>query len=266
MKDATGDNQKPDKKSPWVPIAKDAAKLFPINRPFTELEALVSLQMDHNNGKKATVRGYAKRWDWSVKKVRCFLPRVGVEIQYPGDTRKAPNQAGQLTPKQGLKQGHKKGTITFIDFKKLEAQRGIKRAQSGAPTIEKEKKKKNTADPRVRVFQEWWMQKYHHRFKTKYLVTDRGKFGAQIKSLLKLPISFEDLQYMAIEFFLDDDPFIAGTDEKQGTGHNVGMFLTRINQNAYSKYCDPTFRETNRGHIIDEEGAKKFPPVQEGRS
>ena len=39
-------------------------------------------------------------------------------------------------------------------------------------------------------------------------------------------------------------------EEGSGTGHNIGMFLTKINQNTYSKYRDPKFREKNRNHIV----------------
>ena len=106
MTDAQNDKQQ----APWVPMAKDMAKAFPIDRSFTEIEAMFSLQLDHNNGKGVTLPGLAKRWGWTRKKVRCFLPRVGVEIKYPQDTKKIQNQKGYIIPKRlGPDQGPDKG-------------------------------------------------------------------------------------------------------------------------------------------------------------
>lgn len=82
---------------PWVPVAKNAAKLLPKNRSFTPLEALYSLQLDHNNGNKVSMRGLAKRWNWSHKKARCFMPRAGAKIVYPEGTSNIKNQRGYIT-------------------------------------------------------------------------------------------------------------------------------------------------------------------------
>jgi hypothetical protein len=136
---------------PWVPVAKNAAKLLPKNRSFTPLEALYSLQLDHTNGNKVSMRGLAKRWNWSHKKARCFMPRAGAKIVYPEGTSNIKNQRGHIEKannliepnspnfNEGHNQGHKEGTINFIDFNKLGDGRGTKRAQSGATTKEKEK-------------------------------------------------------------------------------------------------------------------------------
>ena len=105
-----------------------------------------------------------------------------------------------------------------------------------------------------KVFQDWWFEKYEYKFKKPYIVTNWKQFGAQVNNVLKLPLSFEDLQYLAIEFFIDEDPFITGSEERNGAGHNIGMFLTRINQNVYQRYLEPDFRETNKRHIVNEKG------------
>jgi hypothetical protein len=242
---------------PWVPMAKDLAKLLPVNRSFTEIEAMYSLQLDHNNGNGVTVPGLAKRWGWTRKKVRCFLPRVGIKISYPEDTAKIQNQKGFITTlNEGPDQGPDKGQMSFIDFNKLKGTKGLTRARSGATTHEKERKekKRKETDPKVRVFSTWFFEKYMHRFDREYQVTNWAKHGGQVKKLLKLPFSWQDLQYITIEFLLDDDPFMLGDNNRKGTGHNISMLLTRIGQNSYHKYLEADFREKNRGHIVDEEG------------
>jgi len=138
-------------------------------------------------------------------------------------------------------------------------QRGAQYKQEG----KEGQKRKLNKDPRGRVFQEWWMDKYQYKFSKEYIVTSWPKFGSQIKSLLKLPLSFEDLQYLAIEFFMDNDPFIVGSDNGNGTGHNIGMFITRISQNSYKRYLDKGFREENRVHIVNESG-EAIDPGPEG--
>ena len=92
-------------KAPWVPIAKNATKLLPNDRSFSRLEALYSLQLDHNNGKTVSLRGLAKRWGWTHKKVRCFLPKIGIKIVYPQETDSMKNQRGHIK-KEGHNQGH----------------------------------------------------------------------------------------------------------------------------------------------------------------
>ena len=111
--------------TPWFPIAKDARKLFPIDRPFSEFEALASLQLDHNNGNPVSVAGYAKLWGWSRGKVRHFLKRAGLCIEYPEDASQIKKRWGRLTvglmgtrsttTKQPLR-----GHIKFINFNTLD--------------------------------------------------------------------------------------------------------------------------------------------------
>ena len=51
-------------------------KSLPVNRAFTELEAMYSLEVDHFHGNQVTVLGYAKRWMWSRKKVKALIEQL----------------------------------------------------------------------------------------------------------------------------------------------------------------------------------------------
>lgn len=264
MSNAENRSQK-GKIAPWVPLAKDVANLLPVDRPYTEMEAVFSLQLDHNNERSVSILGYSKLWGWNRKKVKSFFNCLSIEIEYPFSTEKVRKQLGKICPKKdeitGHKKRHKKGHINFIDFNKLRTKMDIIGDIRRDTTHENKRKvnKKHMKDPRVRVFQEWWFSKFKHKFNREYTVTNWGKFGSQIKSLLKAFPDWEDLQYLAIEFLLDEDPFITGSEKKSGAGHNVGMLLTKINQNAYGKYQDPEFRESNKRHIINENGSPKYP-------
>jgi hypothetical protein len=230
---------------PWVPIAKDAAKLLPIDRAFTEVEALFSLQLDHNNGNSVTVSGYAKRWGWTRDRVRSFLEKRRVNITYPHDTRQIQKQVGRLTiptdPSTETPQ------IMFIDFNKLKRENHRKPTDDSTllTRTKRKRKEKDGKDPRVSVFSTWFSEKFKKRFQRQYQVSNWAKHGAQIKKLLSMALSWEDLQYVTVEFLLDQDPFL----EEKG-GHNIGTLLTRIGQNVYSLYLDPEFRANNAKHII----------------
>jgi hypothetical protein len=111
----------------------------------------------------------------------------------------------------------------------------------------KEKKKtpagqKKTADPRVKVFIDWWCAMYEKRFNKKYVVQG-PKVAGIIKNLLRLNIGWEELQYAAILFMLDDETFI---EEK---GHDISMFLLKINK---YKYSDPTLKGRYGKHLAQD--------------
>jgi len=107
----------------WVPISKAFLKHLPKDRPFTKLEADFSLQVDYDRGALVTIAGYADLWKWSMKKVRFFLERIGVEIIYPESTQKKQNQKGQIRVQMRNRSEGKKGQIRFIDSKYLQAKR-----------------------------------------------------------------------------------------------------------------------------------------------
>ncbi len=234
-------------------MPKAATKLLPNDRAYTEVEALFCLALDHNNGKAVTMEGYSKLWGWTRKKTRLFLPRVGLEIMYPEDTKEVRKQRGILSLKMGPLKGHKRGHITFIDYRHLQGQRDISGAINGATTHDNKKEEKKRGrkappDPRVKCFISWFLSLYKKRFSTDYLITNWGQVGAQTKKLLGSGLSWEDLQFLTIEFLLDEDQWL------QKVGHNLGTLQTRIGQNAYVRYRDPGFREGNRHNIIDEDG------------
>jgi hypothetical protein len=103
----------------WVPISKWAVKYLPKVRPYSKLEALVSIQIDYDSGNSATISGYAALWRWSRNKVTSFLKAIGVEIIYPENTKKRQNQKGQIMGRSAKK----KGQIRFIDNKELQDQK-----------------------------------------------------------------------------------------------------------------------------------------------
>lgn len=252
MEDAT--EKKQPSKPAWVPIAKDAARLLPKDRSYTEVEALFSLALDHNNDRPATVLGYARLWGWGQCRVTRFLDRVGLKVQYPSDTSKVQKQPGKLAI---LERGDQRGEnreINFIDFRQLHESAGRKRGDQRGQLIRKrEKEKKESAkDPRVKVFITWFCEKFERAFSREYIVGSWPKAGAQVKALLALPLSWENLQYTTIEFLLDKEPWL------EKAGHHFGTLKTKIGQNAYSKYLDPDFMANNRKHIITETGEAAY--------
>lgn len=103
----------------WIPISKWLAKSLPTDRPFTEIEAIVSLQLDYDNSKTVSVNGYSVRWQWSRGKVRRFLDRIGIEICYPESTSEKQNQNGQIVIQIADRSNPKREQIRFIDSKCL---------------------------------------------------------------------------------------------------------------------------------------------------
>lgn len=119
----------------WVPIAKGLARALPNDRPYSELEAAFSLQLDFDSGNGVTISGYASLWRWSKNKVRRFLRNMNVEIAYPEDTRAKQNQRGLLKRTDiGLISDRNRtdvGLIRFIDSKYLWDTKDRKRADTG---------------------------------------------------------------------------------------------------------------------------------------
>jgi hypothetical protein len=130
---------------PWVPMAKQLAKLFPTDRPFTEIEAVFSLQLDHNNDKDVTVLGYAKRWRWSRDRVSSFLRKCGLRVVYPENTRLVQKQLGRLQP--AADQTAENSQIKFIDFSILGESTRRKLADDPTQLTRIEKKEKTLRHP-----------------------------------------------------------------------------------------------------------------------
>ena len=69
----------------WIPIDKNFRYFFPLDRPFTRLEAMVSYTLDMDEKKTISVSGYSKLWQWSRNKVRKFLKEVNTAKGHFGD-------------------------------------------------------------------------------------------------------------------------------------------------------------------------------------
>ena len=91
--------------------------------------------------------------------------------------------------------------------------------------------------------------KFQYKFGRPYQITNWAQVGKQVKHLLSLPLSWEDLQFLTIEFLLDDDPFF------EKAGHGIGQLIRKAGQNCYTKYLEPEFRANNAKHIIGEPGS-----------
>ena len=137
----------------WVPISKAFTKHLPKDRPYTELEAAYSMQVDYDNHRSVTVSGYADLWQWSRNKVRNFLNRSGVSIAYPENTQEKRRQKGHITVQKRTLKGQekdinwtKKGQIRFIDSKGLQNQKDINGTRKGH---KKDIRRSTTNDPSI---------------------------------------------------------------------------------------------------------------------
>lgn len=70
------ENKYGGKKNGWVGIDKNFVQYLPIDRPYTELEAMLSYTVDIDNGVKMALRSYARIWQWSRTKVKKFLTEI----------------------------------------------------------------------------------------------------------------------------------------------------------------------------------------------
>ena len=250
----------------FVPVGLGCVNLLPKNRGYTEAEALLSMELDNFHGNKVTVNGYAKLWGWSRGVVSRFLDKVGAEIVYPKDTKNFKKQQGILKQKRTLN-GHKTIHNIFIEIKELQSAANIKRTLNRALLTKRVKSKdKNSAksDPKVTVFRDWFCNLYKEKFKREYVISKShyGKVGSQIKNLLALDgLSFEELQYMAVEFVKDDEDTYL-----KKTGHNFGNLLARAQQNKYRGYLKSQFKESFKRFIVNEDGTQKYNEEASGGS
>ncbi|CAG1001980.1 hypothetical protein ANRL4_03225 [Anaerolineae bacterium] len=120
--------------SRWVPIDKGLLRELPKDRPYTRLEAMFSLACDYDDGKTATVQGYASLWRWSCGKVRRFLDDVGAVLEYPENTSRRQNQRGQIMIQIADRSRTENGQIKIIDSKWLASEADRKRTDDGQKT------------------------------------------------------------------------------------------------------------------------------------
>lgn len=118
----------------WAPLSKALSKYFPKNRPYSRIEAALSLQMDYDAGKRVTITGYSHLWRWSVGKVYRFLKKMNVQIKYPEDTRKRQNQNGMIMNMIPPEKRNDSGMIRLINSKALEVGAEAKRKENPKKT------------------------------------------------------------------------------------------------------------------------------------
>jgi hypothetical protein len=92
---------------------------LPKDRPYTTIEAVFSMQFDYDNDHDVTVSGYADLWQWPRAKVRRFVEKMGIEIQYPEDTAKKQNQKGRIKIIKTYKENPRK-EIRLINSKQTD--------------------------------------------------------------------------------------------------------------------------------------------------
>jgi hypothetical protein len=231
--------------------------LLPVNRAYSEVEAGLSVAIDNFHNNKVTAEGYAKLWGWSRGKVARFLHKIGAEITYPEDTKNVRKQQGTLRKKTDKKRTINQQNM-FIDIKWLQEMADIKRTKSDTLLKKSKRKiKKPTAksDPKVTIFRDWFCSLFKEKFEREFIIAPNqyGKVGNHIKTLLSLDgLTFEDLQYITIEFIKDEDPFLTQA------GHNFSTLLARVQQNRYSMFQKQDFREKYKRFIIREEGTPRY--------
>lgn len=115
----------------WIPLDKNLSSHLPKNTPFSHIDAMFSLMLDYDSENLVTVSGYAQLWRWSRKKVNKFLSDTGIEIIYPENTRRKPNQKGHIRIHKRDIKGTYKGQIRAIDNKELSEVGDIKGTNEG---------------------------------------------------------------------------------------------------------------------------------------
>ncbi len=53
----------------WAPVAKELVNALPKSGPYSLVDAVVSYQVDVNNGTVKSLRDYSRIWSWSMSKV-----------------------------------------------------------------------------------------------------------------------------------------------------------------------------------------------------
>ncbi len=103
-------------KGNWIAIDKRMLYLLPKDKPYTIIEAMISVSYDIDQNKRGTISGYAKLWGWSRHKVRSFINELMAGKDY---------------------YAHKKGTSTGhpirLIFKNKQGNRDILRTIGGHP-------------------------------------------------------------------------------------------------------------------------------------
>jgi phage replication O-like protein O len=117
-------------------------------------------------------------------------------------------------------------------------------SEESPPADDPPKKKK---DPRVKVFIDWYCERYENRFGKKHIFKG-GKDAKLIKDLLAT-VKWKDLLYSAIAYLIDEDAFCVKN------GHNIGTFSSRIN--SYTGKEAKLKAEGYDEYLIPEPGGKE---------
>ena len=116
----------------WIPLSKALVKYLPLNREYSEIEAMFSLTVDYDNSNSASVSGYATLWGWSRKRVSNFLKRYDLSISYKDKFNR--HKKGQVGYQEGNRKGTGREQVEFIDSKALSVEgnrKGTGREQEG---------------------------------------------------------------------------------------------------------------------------------------
>lgn len=115
----------------WVAIHKGFIKHLPIDREYSELEAMFSLSVDIDNKKSVSILGYSTLWGWSRNKVKRFLFDVGIEFFYPESIVKKQNQRAEAKGQIMDRTWTDNGQIRYIVDKGLYPEKDRSRTDDG---------------------------------------------------------------------------------------------------------------------------------------
>lgn len=130
----------------WVPIDKRAIKFIPDDRPFSELEALFSLQVAYDCNQRVSLSRFSKLWKWSKGRVKRFLEKVGLKIEYPGQ-KHAPKNGTLMVQLQNTDR-----TLSFLCNKGSKTTTKQLQNTNGTLTDTGIKTKTNTKTKRIKTF------------------------------------------------------------------------------------------------------------------
>jgi len=177
----------------WIPVSKYFLDSLPRNRKFTELEAMYSMTIDYDNGRKITVSGYSRLWGWSRSKVTKFIDSMGVLVEYDEKTGKKQNQKGQIKRQIKDRKETDKGQKRFIDSKWLKKTKDRSGTDKGQI---KDRSKSTTIDPIIILNPEPKKKELLSPLK------NREEFLSNIPE--KLYSDFPDFSKQEVENILDD--------------------------------------------------------------
>jgi len=114
----------------------------------------------------------------------------------------------------------------------------IQEANTFTPTGEQEKlfplPEPDKPKSETHEFIKWWCAAYQFKMGKKYIITNGGKFGKLVKTLLSQR-SLDDLKFMVMEFLLSEKEF------HSDNGYSFEIFHS--NTNEFNLYLNAGFRE-----------------------